>query len=87
MTYAPLTGEVSIAMIPASEMISQGYKPRLKFDHATLGEVLDALSAFYEVDVEFAPEMDRAAGDLTVNMEGMSLEESLDLLRKITQIL
>jgi ferric-dicitrate binding protein FerR (iron transport regulator) len=85
LTYDRTSGNVSISIIPASEMIAGGYKPRLKFDHATLGEVLDALSAYHGTMVEIATEMDRSAGDLTVDLEGLSLTQARELLIKITE--
>jgi len=83
LTYNSVTHEIRISIIPASEMIAKGYKPRLVFDHATFSEVFEALSAYYNVKIETAPGLKLAGGALTVDLEDEPLEESLGLLLKL----
>lgn len=83
LTYNPSTDEIVISIIPYGEMIAKGYKPRLKFDRATFGEVFEAMSAYYEVEIEAAANVDTSGGSLTIDLDGESLEASLNLLVKM----
>lgn len=82
LRYDALTNEITISIIPASEMIEKGYKPRLKFNHASFGEVVTALSAYYDIEIQIPAGMENSY-DLTVDLDGESLERSLNLLVKM----
>lgn len=47
--YDHKSGEAAISLIPVDEMIKNGYKPRLKFNDATLREIIEAIEVVYEV--------------------------------------
>jgi ferric-dicitrate binding protein FerR (iron transport regulator) len=83
LTYDRATGGVDVSIIPAKEMMSEGYKPRLIFDHATLGEVLDALAFTFDTEIITAADVNRNEGALTVNFENMSLIQAIEFLIKI----
>lgn len=83
LTYDPETGKNKLSIIPATEMIAEGYKPRLIFDRSTLGEVLDAMEVYHDIDIVTAPNVDREEGKLTVNLESMTYLEALEFLIKI----
>jgi ferric-dicitrate binding protein FerR (iron transport regulator) len=85
LTYDPATGDVEVSIITAKEMMAQGYKPRLIFDHATLGEVLDALSASFDTDIIATTDVNRNKGSLTLNLENMSLTQAMEFLIKISR--
>ncbi len=85
LTYDPATGKTDISIIPSGEMIAEGYKPRLKFNRSSLGEVLDALAASFEVDIVTAPDVNRAGGKLTLDLENMTLPEAVGFLIKVSR--
>jgi ferric-dicitrate binding protein FerR (iron transport regulator) len=85
LTYDPATGEVDVSIITANEMMAQEYKPRLIFDHATLGEVLDALSASFDTDILTAADVNRSEGALTLDLENMTLTQAIEFLIKVTR--
>jgi ferric-dicitrate binding protein FerR (iron transport regulator) len=74
------TGVASISIIPAREMITAGYKPRLVFDRAAFGEVIEALAAYHGVEIETDPALDLSGGELIVDFEGEPLEAVLEML-------
>lgn len=75
-----LTGEFTLSLIGADEMTAKGYKPTLRFDDATLGEVLRALGTVFGVEVEIADDIDAGAGKYSLNLENKTLEGALKLL-------
>jgi ferric-dicitrate binding protein FerR (iron transport regulator) len=85
LTYDPATGEVDVSIIAANEMMKRGYKPRLVFDHATLGEVLDALSFSFDTRIVTAADIDLNEGSLTLNLENMTLTQAVTFLIKISR--
>lgn len=80
LEYNKNTGNSSVTFIPSSEMLAGGYKPVLKFRNAALGEVLDALAAVFEVDIEISSGVDVKKGKHTVDLEGETLEDALKVL-------
>lgn len=82
LTLDAATGTANISVIPSSEMIAKGYKPRLKFDRATFGEIFTALGAYHQVEIA-APGLDLQGGEFTVDFDGDTLEEALNLIVKM----
>jgi ferric-dicitrate binding protein FerR (iron transport regulator) len=80
LTLDRATGETAVTIIPAREMIAAGYKPRLVFDRATSGEVIEALAAYHGVEIETDPALDLSGGELIVDFEGEPLEAALEIL-------
>lgn len=76
---------VRIGVIPASRMIEKGYKPRLKFDRATVGEVIAALSAFHGIGIEAAPGIDVNTGSISGDIEDSTPEKALSTILRMWQ--
>jgi ferric-dicitrate binding protein FerR (iron transport regulator) len=85
LTYDEATGTVDISIIPSGEMIAEGYKPRLVFDHATFGEVLDALAYSFDTEIITDSDIDRTAGALSLNLENMALPQAIEFLIKVSR--
>jgi ferric-dicitrate binding protein FerR (iron transport regulator) len=85
LIYDAGTGRVDISIIPSGEMMAKGYKPRLIFDRSTLGEVLDALSFSFGVEIVTAADVNRDDGELTLSLENMTLPQAIEFLIRISR--
>lgn len=72
-----------VSVIPASRMIEKGYKPRLKFNGATFGEVIASLSAFHGVEIEIAQGVNMNTGNISGDIESKTLENALRTIMKM----
>jgi ferric-dicitrate binding protein FerR (iron transport regulator) len=83
ITVNTLTGEHATELIPATEMALHGFVPLLKFDEATLGDLVTALEMNHGVKFNLAGGIDPTEGSYSGNFEGLSLDETLEMLSKI----
>lgn len=83
LSYDLATHDIGVSVIPASRMIERGYKPRLKFNRATFGEVMLALSAFHGIEIEINSELNTNAGSISGDIEGNTLESALRMILKM----
>lgn len=83
LTVNTLTGEHTTELIPASEMAEQGFKPLLRFDEATLGDVVMAIEMNHDVKFNIADGIDLTEGHYSGNFENLPLDEVLEMLSKI----
>lgn len=82
-TYDHISGKSELSLIPVDDMLVAGYKPRLRFRHATAGQVLRAVEANFEVTFEMPEGEDLEKGDYSANYEGEILEDILKLFSDI----
>jgi ferric-dicitrate binding protein FerR (iron transport regulator) len=85
LTYDAATGRADVSVIPPREMMAAGYKPRLIFDRSTLGEVLDALSFSFGVEIVTAADVNRDDGELTLSLENMARPQAFEFLIRISR--
>ena len=78
-----LTGEHAMELIPASEMAQRGFTPLLRFDEATLADLVLALELNHGVSFDLTQDIDHTRGRYTANFEGATLDEVLEMLSKI----
>jgi ferric-dicitrate binding protein FerR (iron transport regulator) len=78
-----LTGEREMELIPASEMAEQGFMPLLRFDEASLADLVLALELNHGVQFDLTQDIDNTRGRYTANFEGATLDEVLQMLSKI----
>lgn len=84
--YDLSTRQIDVSIIPASRMIEKGYKPRLKFDNATFGEVIVALAAFHDIEIEIASGIDANTGSISGDIENNMLGNALDTIFKMWKL-
>ncbi len=77
------TGELQTELIPASEMAEHGVIPLLRFEEATLGDLIVAFELNFEVEIEVAEGVDTAAGRYSADFEGTELDDVLKMLSRI----
>lgn len=80
LEYNKNTGTSKVTIISSMEMIAKGYKPRLKFKDASLGELLNALTVVFEVEMEVSPEIDTKKGKHSVELDGETLDNALKIV-------
>ncbi len=68
------TGDHGTELIPASEMALQGVMPLLRFEGATLGDLLLALELNHDVAITLDEGIDPSQGSYTADFEGMELD-------------
>ena len=68
------TGDHGTELIPASEMAFQGVMPLLRFEGATLGDLLLALELNHDVAITLDEGIDPSQGSYTADFEGMELD-------------
>lgn len=78
--YNHNTGERSISMVPPHEMKAFGYKPTLRFIEASLGDMLMAIEAAFDVEIETSPEINTSQGRYSVNLEGETLDKIMTIV-------
>jgi len=83
LSYNLTTHGIDVSIIPASRMIEKGYKPRLKFNNATFGEIIVALAAFHDIEIEIASEVNANTGNISGDIENNTLENALDTILKM----
>ncbi len=77
------TGELLTELIPASEMAEHGVMPLLRFEEATLGDLVVALELNFGVTVAVAEGVDTAAGRYSADFEGTTLDDVVVMLSRI----
>jgi len=70
----------SVSVIPAPEMAKSGYKPVLKFENASLGNLIMALEANYGVEFRLPADLDLSQGRITADFESVSLNDAVRTL-------
>jgi ferric-dicitrate binding protein FerR (iron transport regulator) len=83
LTVDTATGERQTELIPASEMAEHGVMPLLRFEEATLGDLIVALEMNYGRKFDLAEGIDRAGGKYSANFEGVELADVLAMLTRI----
>jgi ferric-dicitrate binding protein FerR (iron transport regulator) len=83
LTINTSTGESQTELIPASEMAEHGAMPLLRFEEATLGDLILALELNYDRKFDLSEGIDPAGGKYSANFEGTSLDEVLGMLSRI----
>jgi ferric-dicitrate binding protein FerR (iron transport regulator) len=78
------TGEHKVNMIPATEMEANGFKPVMIFHNASLEDIVTAMEATYGVNFTTGAGIDLSTGHYVADFEGLTLSESLDILRRAT---
>jgi ferric-dicitrate binding protein FerR (iron transport regulator) len=78
-----VTGEQTTELIPASEMVTQGVTPQLRFDEATLGDLVLSLEMNHGVKFIMAGGIDPARGKYSANFEDLTLDRVLGMLSQI----
>ncbi len=77
------TGELLTGLIPASEMAQHGAMPLLRFEEATLGDLIVALELNFGVTIAVAEGIDTAAGRYSADFEGTALDNVVSMLARI----
>jgi ferric-dicitrate binding protein FerR (iron transport regulator) len=78
-----LTGEHETELIPASEMAAQGAMPILRFDEATLADIVMALEMNHGVHFTLTGGVDPGRGKISANFEGLGLDTVLGIISRI----
>ncbi len=78
-----VTGERSTELIPASEMAEHGVMPLLRFEDATLGDLIVALELNFDTEFDLSEGVDPAGGRYSADFEGEALGDVLKMLSKI----
>ncbi len=81
-SYNNVTKESHITMIDAIEMAAHGYKPLLRFDDSTLGNLIEAISANYNVEFVLPEDADLSKGRFSGDFGTEDLANTLDILTK-----
>jgi ferric-dicitrate binding protein FerR (iron transport regulator) len=74
------TNSLTVSLIAAEEMIRQGVKPLLRFDRASLAEVMLSLEANFGVQFVLPPGIDVDTGAISADFEGLAIDEIAGLL-------
>lgn len=81
-TYDKTTKKNTITLLPARDMADNGYKPLLRFEDSSLGNLVTALEANYGVKCVIAEGIDLARGRFSGDLEELPAEVAVDLLTK-----
>ncbi len=77
------TGELLTELIPASEMAEHGAMPLMRFEEATLGDLVVAIELNFGVRVALADGVDTSAGRYSADFEGTTLDDVVSMLSRI----
>jgi ferric-dicitrate binding protein FerR (iron transport regulator) len=78
-----LTGEHATELIPASEMAARGAMPLLRFDEATLADIVMALEMNHGVHFTLTTGVNPERGRISANFEGLGLDTVLGIISRI----
>ena len=87
LSYNEITKEREVTLIPASEMSDNGFRPTLRFNDASLSELLLALRAYYDVNTIVAAGIDTTRGGFTGNFENYPMDNILNVLTRTNKAL
>lgn len=73
--YDHVSGEKSISLIAAEEMLDAGYKPGLKFENATHYDIILALEANFDMEADIPAGVNTRIGSISVDFENEPLEQ------------
>lgn len=82
-TVNKVTGKYTTQLIPASEMIDEGYVPPLRFEESSLGDLLATLEANFGIRFIVAKGIDLTGGRYTADFEGLSPDTIFEMLSKV----
>jgi ferric-dicitrate binding protein FerR (iron transport regulator) len=74
------TNENTVSLIPASEMISNGATPLLRFDGSSIANLMLALESNFGVGFAVSPGIDTSGGAISADFEGLSIDKIVSLL-------
>lgn len=81
-TYDRNTRQHAITLLSAGEMLENGHKPVMRFDNSSLGNLITAIAANYDIELQVADGIDTTTGRFSGDLEGLSIDAAADLLTR-----